>query len=428
MPAELALATPPAAGRVRTSGLLAYGVLGLPLSFAALPIYVHVPQLYAGALGLPLAAVGGVLLACRALDALTDPLIGWASDRIARRRVLTLAGLPLLAAGMLLLLSPPAGAGLAWLAGAVVLATLGYSVSTINYYAWGAELGRDSAQRTAAVASREGFGLLGVVCAAALPGLLSDDLPDGLVQLAWGFVPLLAGCALLSLWQAPAGPRLSAARTPVLEGWRSAWRERPVRRLLLLLAVNGVAAAVPSATVLFFIDDVIGADALAGLFLALYFVCGAAGLPGWLWAARRFGKVSSWAASMVLAMGVFGWAATLGAGDTWPFAVICALSGLALGADLALPPAMLADLLARQGDEARGATWFGLWNLVAKGALALAAGLALPALAWLGYRSGVSSAEGAMALALVYGALPVLLKGAALGALLGWRREFGESR
>lgn len=31
--------------------LAAYGALGLPLAFAALPIYVHVPRLYAEGLG-----------------------------------------------------------------------------------------------------------------------------------------------------------------------------------------------------------------------------------------------------------------------------------------------------------------------------------------------------------------------------------------
>ena len=41
--------------------LAAYGALGLPLAFAALPIYVHVPRLYAEGLGLSLALVGAVL-------------------------------------------------------------------------------------------------------------------------------------------------------------------------------------------------------------------------------------------------------------------------------------------------------------------------------------------------------------------------------
>ena len=56
--------------------LLAYGVLGFPLAFAALPVYVHVPQLYGAGLGLPLAVVGAVLLATRVVDAITDPARG----------------------------------------------------------------------------------------------------------------------------------------------------------------------------------------------------------------------------------------------------------------------------------------------------------------------------------------------------------------
>jgi len=47
---------------MRTGHILAYGLLGLPLAFAALPIYVHVPKLYADELGLSLALVGGILI------------------------------------------------------------------------------------------------------------------------------------------------------------------------------------------------------------------------------------------------------------------------------------------------------------------------------------------------------------------------------
>ena len=59
---------------------LAYGVLGLPLAMAALPVYVHVPHLYAGA-GVNLTLLGVLLLAARLLDAGMDPLLGWWSDR-----------------------------------------------------------------------------------------------------------------------------------------------------------------------------------------------------------------------------------------------------------------------------------------------------------------------------------------------------------
>ena len=49
-----------------------YGLLGLPLAFAALPLYVILPNHYAREFGVPLAALGAVLLAARLLDALAD--------------------------------------------------------------------------------------------------------------------------------------------------------------------------------------------------------------------------------------------------------------------------------------------------------------------------------------------------------------------
>ena len=49
--------------------LIAYGLFALPLSLLALPVYVQVPQLYAGGLAMPLTLVGTILLAARLLDA-----------------------------------------------------------------------------------------------------------------------------------------------------------------------------------------------------------------------------------------------------------------------------------------------------------------------------------------------------------------------
>jgi GPH family glycoside/pentoside/hexuronide:cation symporter len=66
--------------------------------------------------------------------------------------------------------------------------------------------------------------------------------------------------------------------------------------------------------------------------------------------------------------------------------VVCALSGVALGTDLACPAALLAGVIADSGDRGRlKGAYFGWWNFATKLNLALAAGLALPLLALLGY-------------------------------------------
>ena len=421
-------ALPASRGVPPAASLLAYGLLGLPLAFAALQIYVQVPKLYAESFGVPLAAIGSVLLISRLADALTDPLIGWASDRLPKRRLFCLAGLPLLALGLWLVLRPPDGAGPGWLFGSVLVATLGYSVATINFQAWGAELADSADGRQRAAAAREGFGLVGVVLAAALPGWLGADLREGLAATAWAFGPLAVLCAALSVCFAPQPPELAPASQPPWRGWHAALSDAAMRRLLVLFAVGGIAAAVPSATVMFYVSDVLQAEQAAGVLLAIYFVSGAAGLPIWVRAARRWGKPRAWATAMAVTLVVFAWAGSLSAGQVWAFGLICALSGLALGADLAIPPAMLADLLARRRQETAGATWFGLWNLINKANLAIAAGLALPILALFGYRPGVGDADAVRVLAVVYAALPVALKLVALALLWRWQSCFEDGR
>lgn len=407
--------------------LLAYGVLGLPLAFAALPIYVHAPKLYAQGLGLPLATVGAVLLASRILDAVSDPLIGWASDRWGNRRGMILAALPLLALGLPGLLAPPAGAGVAWLGALVSLVTLGYSMATIAYNAWGAEVGASPEARSRLVASREGFALAGVVLAAALPGLLGGGAGEaaGLAALAWLFPPLLLALAAWTLLAAPRSQPPPGSPTSLLAGLGGALAHRPFARLLTVFAANGIAAAIPSATVLFFVADVLRAESLGGLFLVLYFLAAAASLPLWVSLSRRWGKGRAWLAGMGLAVAVFAWAAGLGAGEVVAYGAICVLSGVALGADLTLPPSLLADLLARAqpAGAARAGAWFGWWNLVTKANLALAAGLALPLLAWFGYVPGARGPEAVTALTLVYALLPVALKLLAMALLWRWRGE-----
>ena len=152
----------------------AYGVLGFPLAFAALPLYVHLPHFYVEHVGLSLATMGMVLLMARLADALIDPWLGVWSDWHAwchggdRRPLLRQALIPFVV-GMVMLLTPRADVGYLWVIVALFLTYFGYSLVTINYHAWGADIGINAGQRVSITSWREGAALLGVILAAALP-------------------------------------------------------------------------------------------------------------------------------------------------------------------------------------------------------------------------------------------------------------------
>ena len=390
-----------------------YGLLGLPLAFAALPIYVHVPRFYAEVAGMQLALLGAILLGTRLLDAGIDPWLGWLADRVPRPTMVALALVPF-AAGFVALLNPPANHAASWLAGSLALTYLGFSAASVAYQAWGADVGNTSAQRTRLTAAREGFGLLGVVLAAALPGLLASDLDEGIRRLSWVLPPLLLIAAATTFSRVGAGQPAQAPSQPLLPSLRQVINDIAFRRLLGVFVANGIAAALPATLFLFFVADVLHLEKASGPLLALYFVAGAASLPLWVKLSAHYGRVTAWLGAMLLAIIAFAGATLLGSGDLWPFAAICIASGLALGADLALPAAIAADLGERQG---QAGACFGVWNFFAKLNLALAAGLALPFLALLGYVPG--SGGGLAALTFAYALLPLGFK--ALAGLLLWR-------
>ena len=391
---------------------LNYGLLGLPLAFVALPLYVHLPHVYASRYGMPLATLGVVLLLARLFDAITDPLLGRLGDRLYARSPRWVLGAGaaasvLLVLGMVLLFFPPwAQPGdPAALLGVLMLTCLAFSLLAITHQSWGARLGGDEVQRARIVAWREGAGLVGVVLASVLP-----------TWLGWGewiavfAVALTAGCWA---WSRSSRPPATESRRNS-DWWQDLlhpWRYAPFRRLMAVFVLSGMASAVPATLVLFFIQDRLGAGALEPLFLATYFVAAAASMPLWMRGVASWGLSRCWLAGMLLSVAVFAWAATLSDGDVAGFWWVCALSGLALGTDLALPGALLAGMIAGRGDRGqREGAYFGWWNLASKLNLALAAGLALPLLELLGYRPGTSSADGLQALTLAYAVLPCALK------------------
>lgn len=421
---------------------LACGGLGLPLAFVALPLYVQLPAHYAGAYGVPLGALGALLLAARAFDALLDPWLGrhidarFAHSATAVWRLVGVAAL-LLGLGFVALFFPPeavrrAGptALLAWCGAALLPTCLAYSLASIAQQSWCARLGGDAVRQAHLVAWREGCALAGVLLASVLPTLAgwhwtAAALAAGLL-LGWlGLgrapqpmptpTPIQPTTSAASHDAAAAGASSSPGAAPL---GHSPWREAGFRRLLLIFLLNGVASAVPATLVLFFVRDRLQAPAWEGAFLAGYFLAGALSLPLWVRLVARLGLARSWALGMALAIVSFAGAGALGAGDALAFGLICLASGVALGADLALPSALLAEVVRRAGRHgaAEGA-YFGWWQAATKLNLALAAGLALPLLELGGYQPGSRDPTALQSLGLAYAVLPCVLKLLALGAL-----------
>jgi glycoside/pentoside/hexuronide:cation symporter, GPH family len=396
---------------------LGYGFLALPLAFGSLPIYIHAPDWYATQWQVPLAHLGILLLLVRIIDALQDPWFGSLSDAYAEHRLSAIfIGLGAMALGFAGIFYPVLDPPILNLGLCLLVCTSGYSLASINYQALAGLLPVPSPSLI--TSWREALALLGLLCASVSPSLLTATLgkTQGFIALIALFFVLLGGASwVFYRWYQKHKQQLLRPHTTSAMGWGDICRSPWMRRLLLGNFFSALASSIPGVLVLFFIRDHLNAEAQAGVFLLLYFTAGALSMLLWQWAAKRLGLLPAWCAAMLLAVVSFSGAVFLAPGDLVLFALICCASGMALGADLSLPPALLAQHIQTQGHTTAVNRYFSLWLFTNKSALALATGVCLPLLAAWGYVPGSAPAAstyiaGFSPLVILYAAVPCLIK------------------
>ncbi|WP_371933295.1 MFS transporter [Ruegeria discodermiae] len=392
----------------------AYALFAALLSAAGLPLYIHAPKFFVDSYGVSLTALGAVLFGLRLLDVVQDPALGWLAERLRHHRQAAVSvAVTSLAGAMvgLFAITPPV-APLLWFALMLTIVFSAFSFLTICFYAQGVSKAdhMDGMGHIRLARWRETGALLGVCVAAIAPvGLAAlTDQPFAGFALGFALLACLAGWAMRAEWVA--GPlRKSTGFAPVL-------RDRVARRLLVIAFLNAAPVAVSSTLFLFFVESRLAAPGAEGPLLLLFFLCAACAAPIWGKAAEVWSAKRALIAGMCLSILSFCFAITLGAGDVTAFAMICVFSGAALGADLTLLPALFATRMAKISPTA--AEGFGLWAFVSKFSLAIAAVALLPALEYVGYRSGVENTDEALRLlSIFYAGLPCVLKLAALALL-----------
>ena len=390
-----------------------YAVFAAMLAAAGMPIYIHAPKVYVDEFGVGLTALAGVLFALRLFDVVQDPVLGWLAQRLRGARALAVAGgVAVLAASMfgLFAVTPPI-APIWWFALMMTGLFSAFSFLTICMYAQGVaaapRLGAQGYLRLAAW--RETGALLGV-CAAAVAPTVLDATGNPYGNFALGF----AGLCVLALFLMRR--EWGASLVPADSGFRIVLADPVARRLLLVALMNAAPVAVSSTLFLFYVESVLLAPGMEGPLLLLFFLAAAATAPIWSRAAVRFGPRAMQLAAMALAIASFSGVLFLGPGDTVAFALVCLVSGAALGADFALLPALFARRLEQIAPEA--AAGFGLWAFVSKLTLALAAVVLLPALDLAGFRSGSDNPQAALdLLTYLYALVPCVLKLGAMAVL-----------
>jgi GPH family glycoside/pentoside/hexuronide:cation symporter len=390
----------------------------------AIPIAVHLSIFYSDVVLVPLGFIALAKAVARAFDALTDPIMGWVSDRTrtswGRRRPWIALGAPLAALAFVAMFSPPTALGPAagglWLAATYILYYLFHTIYSIPHYGLGPELTLDYKERSSLFGWEQGFSVLGTMVAAGLPALLIVYFGD---RTAYTIFAALFGIVLVALyghlvWRVRERPDfVNRPPNPLVPGVRRVLRNRVYRILLAVYVVGATTGAIPGTLMPFFTTYVLAPEDPArwiGIYLGAYFGAGFLFLPLWVLAARRFGKKPVWLASFVTgitgSLGLF----FLGPGQLWSAFVILIWAGASFGARLFLGPAIQADVI--DYDELhtgrrREAQYGSLWSVVTKFTVIPSMSIPLAVLATLGYEPNVEQSETVkLAIRVIFGLLP----------------------
>jgi glycoside/pentoside/hexuronide:cation symporter, GPH family len=412
--------------------LASYAAPATPLALVGLPMAVYLPAIYADAdgFGLTLGLVGLIITLSRLTDVITDPIIGFLSDRLktrwGRRKPFILVGTPIYAAGIWLLFVPAItfydvtflgfefNIGYPYLFCMVALTYLGSTIKDLPYIAWGAELSRNYNERTLVTSWREGFSVTGALLSAFTPAIILffgyTKPTDAVFFLSMAMcivMPILVLNALIVVPEYPV--EIPKKKTPLKESLKVVMQNGPYITLIIIFMFSTLGSAMTNSLSFFFVKHVLLAGELYGLYLAPYFVSQIAAIPIWFALSRRIGKhratmvaigwYALWACFIPLIaispdewfdafeipvllsflpdvqyQAVTGHFEGIDTGKFLFFIIIMCLKGSSIGALAALPAAMAADVVdvdtARTGEQRAGA-YFSIWSMTRKMAYAI---------------------------------------------------------
>ncbi len=391
----------PASGRLPWPTIGLYGLPAATVSFVYMLVTVMYMNFATDVLRIGPATVGAIFLASKVWDAVSDPAVGYLSDRtgsaMGRRRSWMLFSSVPVAGFAIMMWAPPAGLEGAqttlWIAVAIFGFYTAYTAFYVPHLAMGAELSFQVAERNRIYGARQvghGLGLLGAFSLGAPLLARADSARATALELGWAAgVACLVSIAAAALWL-PREPAQSASRGArnLRTALRDVWRNPHAKLLLFVFFIESFGVGATSAMAPYVVKYVIQEPDVLGVVLLAFFVPSAVSIPVWVWLAGRFERHKLWRFAMMMSCVGYGSLAFLDVGRVDIMLFCGVLCGTSAGCGNTLGQAIKADVIDYDeyatGERKEG-SYFATWAFVGKLAAGLVIGLAGLALDWAGY-------------------------------------------
>lgn len=296
----------------------AFGGLGSNIPYALMMSYLTF--FYTDVFGISSAAVAGLMLLARGIDAITDPIMGLVGDRTRSRfgkyRPWIMFGAPILGlTTFLVFFTPDMGPAMkvAYAYTTYILYSLASTVVNIPYHSLTPLLSKNPSQRTAIVASKQGMGVVANALVSVLAMPLVRVFGDG--EKGWAiYAALMAitttGSFLMCAWGGKRHDTAAACESSAnAENKLSVWEQlklvvcnKPLIALLVAFGTDTFANASVSAVNVYYFAYVLHRKNLVAKSAAIMLITGALALLVVPPVAKRFGKKNVYVAGTVLSI------------------------------------------------------------------------------------------------------------------------------
>jgi len=413
-PAPLSLKTKLGFGIGDLGGNLFFTIIGFYLLYFLTDIAVLAPAL-----------AGTALMVGKIWDAVTDPVVGYLSDRTTsswgRRRPYIFYGSFALWAAMVVMFFYPESVSqtflFVWAALAYCLLNTAYTLVNIPYSALLPELTRDYHQRTVLAGFRMSFAVVGTFVGAAgvLPivGFFAGPRTGWTVM---GFImgAVMAGTALITFFTVhePVGHSIGDTEG-FMKSYGKAMTTKVFGLALFPYIFHMTGTTIIQGALLYYFTYIYKARGMFQIALLFLLASSIIFIPVWVGISKRIGKKHSYNIGMALLIAVvivFFFSAHLN--PVWYSFVLLGIGGIGFSTHYVMPHAILPDVVeydyAHHGLRREG-VFYSLWTFSSKVGQAVAIGLSGWILSLFGYVANAAQSDQAvLGIRLLCGPIPAL--------------------
>lgn len=411
---------------IKSKEIFLYGILGVPLAFLGFPLYIYLPTFYVEYIGLEIGLVGFVLLIARLIDMILDPYIGKLTDRYNNFNIILISTFFVLIS--LFFLIKPIFYNSIWLFCFSLLTYISYSFVMIPYLTLNSKLSNCSINNTKLAFSREIFIIIGVLLALLFPYifLVANDSKKSLELLLYIILVVFPIFSIIFFKKLRNNQLIKKEKNDnkFFESIKLFFKSFPQhKKLFFAFFLNNLANALPATLFLFFVKYILILEDKTGLFLIIYFLSAIITFPLWIKLSLRISKKTTWIVSMVISSSAFVFVPFLENYDLIYFIVICILTGMCLGADMALPSSIQSDVtqMSEKMSNDISGILFGFWAMITKFSLALAVAISFITLEFTSFSNSNVNENSLIAIIVMYSILPIIFKSLSIILLLKYK-------